>query len=175
MVGLNTEMWSQRWKFKTNATTVSDTQKPVFNPARFLLTRGNSFSPPGVSRSRSRGLHSIPTCTSVVPTTDPSPPRATKSPSKNSEEDSPAKGTTSMWNILCVICEWYPHWAHAAAAAANASLWWRLGIGRRPIFKRHNAFQWTSKLPLSLTLDVGTRLVTKKNFCCHDTKVFIYC
>ena len=52
---------------------------------------------------------------------------------------------------LCGVRDWVqtqipgsvkgcPH--RAAAAAANTSQWWRLGMGLGPIFKRHNAFQW---------------------------------
>ena len=38
---------------------------------------------------------------------------------------------------------------------------WKLGEGGGvPIFKRHNAFQWTLTLPLTLTLGAGIPLVT---------------
>ena len=38
----------------------------------------------------------------------------------------------------------YPHRASAAeaASAANASQWWRVGMGLGPILERHNVFQW---------------------------------
>ena len=68
------------------------------------------------------------------------------------------------WILRVLFVKGCPH--RAAAAAANTSQWLRLGMGLGPIFKRHNAFQWTLTLPL--TLPFGVFIPLNFNFIKHE-------